>query len=664
MVVELELAALRLEEGAIAPGDPVVVRIDGPAEARSAFVFVIDGVDASGLARREGDAFVLDVPLDPGSHALLVVMDGFTRQSYEISVEERRVLRGRTRLDSTSDVTDRLAEKNVLIPREVDRAEGHSSLQWRSELEYGPWKVSTFAPLTYDSSGKESGLGRRWDLANYLGTLERGPFLFQVGEHSAGVSSLILQGFQRRGFSLRANGPADTFVTGFLFHTQPTTGFRERMGISDESQRLWGASLGSERIGLGELGTLFLATSFLHATGGEGGVGTAGLGLRGAGTPQGDAVDGTFELGMFDGAMVVGGDYAHTRFDFDGGGGEGSEADDAWLVYAQFEPLQGVDLRGHAVDARLAYQEGESGPFFRSLGNAGAPSDVHNRSLDLDLRWAGLAFVAGWVRLDDNVDDNEQVTTYADETWSVDVSYTPVVRGEPRWRRWLGTPTLQTGWSRQRSKPIDHFPEPIPLYDKMGLPTGDFAEPPALYDATTREIYGAARTSFGRWGIGASYTKRYFEQKANSFSDTISRSWSGQIYATPHPRLSVSLDGSRESTTVRDPSRKTVTKRLGFSMRPDLVPGRLDASIRVDWQHVRATPRNSDGSDLLLSGETTWHVWAPRGIRPGVRMSLLGTYRDVIDRLERSNSLDSFQVFFKIDLLWSPELSWGGGRTP
>lgn len=654
-------AALFLEDGgdggSIEAGKPLVVVMDHVADAMASFVFVVDGVDVTAFARADGSRRVIELPmkLEPGSHTLVAISNGGREQTIVFQVHEKPYY---VELAGAVDGQGsyRVQDNQIPHPPELDRGEGSGAIQVRSEFERGPLSGSIYAPLLYDSGGKERGLGRHWDLADFLGTVRLGPFSAQIGQHGAARPSLILQGFHRRGISVRADGPVGSYASGFIYRTEPITGFRERFGIDDRRNRLTGATLGTDHFSLGEIGDMSLALTWLTATGGEAGVSTAGVGFD-PGTEHGHAMDGAAEVRLFDGGLMLGGEWARSRFDFDGGGGASSIVGHAWQVYGEAAPLRGVEVLGHPLDARLFYQESETDPFFRSLGNSGSPVDLHRWNSRFDLSWAGFAFSGSYARLEDNIDDEEDLTTRRDESWSFDGSYTPVLRDDPWWRKYFGIPTIQAGWSRYRSKPIANEPPPIFVFDGM-FNIIDIIPVP-VSNRTTRTLYVAVQTSFERWSIGGSYTDRRFDETSSPFEDQASKSISGHFQWRIHERLSLQINGSREVGRFRDPAFKSTSKRLGASIFHQILPGRLDGTLRVDWQQSQNSFRTSDRRDWLASAETSWHAIQPQGNRPGLSFAVLGLYQAAIDEVTRMNSVDAYQVFGRVTLVWSPRGTWG-----
>lgn len=652
------------DRGGFAADAPLVVRIGDPALTDVPTVFVIDGLDVTQFARREGDRWILEFPaeLAYGEHAFTVywLEAGQERQrSFPVPVlpPERGRLDANAYVDA--QLSDRVADNAFRIPGDVDRAEGTGAIQLATELSRGPLSFSAGAPLFYDSAGREGALGRRWDAGDYLGVLRFGPVALSAGQHAPAPSSLLLQGFYRRGLSLRLEGPQGTFLSPFLFHTEPVTGLRETFGIEDEDQRLRGMSLGSDGVRLPRgLGTLAVSATWIRAAGGEGGAATAGLGLESL-TERGEGWDLGFDLQLLEDRVRLGGEWARTRFDFDGGGGAAPERDGAWMFYARVVPLQGTRVFDRPVVASLEYEERFSGYFFRSLGNPGAPADLHTRNARATLSWWGFTLDLSHARVGDNQDGNEEQLTYRDDTWAIDATFQPMGGGEAAWRRWLGNPVLQAGWSRQRTKPIANVVEEIEVVDPVSMMTFIYLVPDP-YNQTVRTEYAAAGSSYERWSWSASHTRIRSDDATGLDQDVISKSTGGQIDLRLHPRLSLSANLQRDVTRLRDPALKTTSKLYGGSLQLVALPGTLDASLRADWTQTQDSERSIDVRTWTFTAYASWHVIAPQGARPGLTLTALGTYQDVIDEVNRPFSTDAYQAFLRAELRWSGKVSRGG----
>lgn len=660
----------------LAPDDPLIVDPSRfGVESPERVAVELDGVDVSRWARRDGERLVLETPtrLRPGGHRLDLyeaTADGWVRRGgFDFEVRQTsslRELRGSIRAEPT--LSYRVRDNGFELIPDVDRVEARGPVQLRGRVAGESASVDLRAPFFYDSEGKNGGLGKTWDLGSYLLEAKAGPVAARLGHHAPKPSSLILEGFNRRGISVDFDSPIGVDVSGFIYRTDPITGFRESFGISDEDRRLIGASATTDPIDF-RVGEIDFGATFYRATGDEGGTGVGAVNADRT-TERGTAYDFSVNLSLLDDRIEMQGEWARSNFDFDGGGGGDFEEDTAWSGLAIVRPFLDADLLGQPVDLQLLYEESETGSLFRALGNPGLPNDLWMRTVNLVFYWAGLDVQALHVRSRDNRDDDRARTINREDTWAIDLAYTPHWLQQPRedWLRWLGTPTARWGWSRDRRKPLANEP------GDRALDLGVLMLPPEisalernliLGDTTINETSRNAYVGFGsrwrRWDFEVSRSELRFDDATGLSADSRSKSTSLAVNLRPHQRLTLGGRVQRDSDRRREPDFKTTSHLAGIDLRGILVPGRLDGTVRVDWQKTVTSDRSVDSRSTIYTAYWNWHVVKPRELRPGLSLSLQGTYRDVIDAARRGGDRDAYQVYLRAIMRWSGNFP-GGGR--
>jgi hypothetical protein len=193
--------------------------------------------------------------------------------------------------------------------------------------------------------------------------------------------------------------------------------------------------------------------------------------------------------------------------------------------------------------------------------------------------------------------------------------------------------------------------ETVILLDPQTMMPGVF-EAPAAFNETVRTAYVGLGTSHARWSWSASHTLRRFDDATGLDPDVLTRSSSAQLTLRPWDRVALSGRAQRDVSSSREPDARLVTKLFGAALQLEVVPERLDASVSADWQRTQDELRRTDRRDLFVTAYGSWHAWPARPPWPGVTLTLLGSYHDVIDEVDRTASVDAYQAFVRLELRW------------
>jgi len=645
---------------AFAPDDAVVLDLSTiPADRHERFALLLDGVEVTGFARLDGDTLVLELPTDltPGEHDLQVfeadpATDGWIDHGYLGFAVVSTGGAMQRRVGVQTELTYRAFDNGFDVLPDVDRLEGRGAVELEGRWTGERTKLDFHAPLFYDSERSSGALGKTWLLGDYALDAAAGPVSVRVGHHTPQPSSLILEGFHRRGISAVLDSPLGVELSGFLFRSDPIVGFRESFGISDEARRLLGTSLRTRPVAFG-IGEISGEATWYRATGDEGGSAVATRDRRA--TERNAAYDLVTHVALFDRRVELRGEWSRSRFDFDGGGGEGPVKDTAWTGLAVLTPFRDLVVLGQPLDLRLSWEEREVGTFFRALGNPGAPTDLRTRYAGLAFYFAGLDLQLHHSRARDNRDDNQRQGIHRADSWSVDASYSPhwLAEAEPGSRAgWLGLPVVRAGWSRERLKPLANEPGTFRFPDPSSTDILEFPAIPALND-TTRVFYVALGSQWEHASLDLSGTELRFDDATHLQPDTRSRSTAVDLALHPHPRASLRATLQRESSRDRGPDFGQKRYLAGLDLNVSLVPNRIDGAVRVDWQKTTTSDGIVDERVTNFTFYGNWHTLEASGRRPGITFSVLGAYRDAIDESARGNDRDAFQIYLRWTLHWS-----------
>jgi hypothetical protein len=640
-------------------GEPIELQL--PEAPTGPLAVEVDGIDVTVWVSVDGQLLSLDprLPIDPGQHRVDVFeidADGAFRPRGSWNVEVRSAERLRELSGAGGvgvQVLYRVWDQDIMDA--YDRTTASGAARYEGQMADGPWSAQIRAPLLYDSEGSHGSLGRRFDPTDYwLGTA-LGPASLDVGHHTPEPSSLVLQGFYRRGISAHLDTPMRTRVSTFIFRTDPITGFRESFGITDEDRRTMGVTVATEPLPI-RIGTLELAGTYLDATGDESG---DGVGVHvGPGHPEeGNAYSVSADGHFFEQRIRLRGEYARTHFDFDSGGRVPVVHDSAYSLLATVEPWPGAVVLGQPAQAVFSWEQSDVGTFFRSLGNPGAQNDLWTRRYEVNLYWAGLSLMGSWSRNRDNRDDEEDQITYRQDDVLLEGSYTPhwlTVASREDWTRFLGTPTLRGRWWRFRTKPLANDGTPV-FYEDPTSPGLCFDCVTELVgvDETRRQWEIALGSRYGRWGWNASHARTHFDDRKGLSSDSVDKTTSADVDVQLVDRVTVRARFQLDKTHERDPAFETTRHLVGLELQATPIRDRLDTNVRVDWTKDENSDHTVDERRTVVSAYATWTALAQSNHRPGISVSVFGSYEEVIDQHDPIRDLDAYQLYVQLAIQWS-----------
>jgi len=623
-------------------------------------VLELDGTDVTEWARRDGTDLVLELPTPPAPGVRRVQVYEYRDPNWidhgGVDVDVRgsgTVHEAWLRTNVDAELGRRVRDNGFRYPNETDRTEGRASVRVSGRLGTRWGTLDVYAPLLYDSNAPYGSFDKTWTLADYLAEAEMGRLSARVGHHYPALPSLIFEGFGRRGVSAAVELPGGLTVSGFTFRTDPVVGFRESFGVRDEERRLVGGSITSREYDFG-IGRVSVGGTWYQASADRSG---AAVAENPSGREDGTAWTSVVDASFLHDRIRLRGEYARTDFDFDGGGGRDGEDDRAWSGELVLNPFPNLVLGEHPVAFQLYYAESEVGTFFRALGNPGKAPDLRTRSAGVDFQWAGFALAAEHARYTDNREDFDDQTTYRNDNWRIDLSYTPHwltrVR-ESGLLRYLGTPTVRVGWWRQRHKPIANAFDDVFVEDPT---TGDFfLLQGASIDETQRQAYASIGTRWRRGRVDLSQTIIRTDDAVREDSDVTSNTRSFSYAFYPSRRFSIDGFAQLGSTRFRDPTFETWNFTAQTGIRTVLLPDRLFAETDVSWTKNWDQENLTDSRALIYSATWTWKMIHSRGHRPGFTLALQGAYRDDIDQAANARDRDAYQTFLRLTIDWQGTL--------
>jgi len=387
------------------PSDEIRLYIppDLPAAVIEYLYLELDGINVTHMVQLDGD-YAVYTPVQPltwGNHRLRLLeydADGNATEKGSWILEVRKSAAFREtalKVDAALEISQRVAEKNLTDP--PDRTQGSGSLNLQGTLDDGNWRTEVKLPFIYNSLDEE----RQFEIGEYLLGWQWLSLGAKVGHHQIDHESLVLSGFNRRGVSATyASTDKTVSVTGFAMHGSKISGFNEGLGVTDEEDRVEGAVVSLYPIKDSNK-SLQIAAAYLHGKAPEAGTSVGGdeeaLG--------GDAFTTSADLSLLEDRFRLRGEYAHSRYDFDGKGGSGAEEDYGYALLLSYKPWKKLLVLGSNMDWVLGLEYQRLGTFLRSPANPAATADRKKVQFHSDLTWGGLGSKLQFVQETDNVED-------------------------------------------------------------------------------------------------------------------------------------------------------------------------------------------------------------------------------------------------------------------
>ncbi len=646
------------QAGFVAPTSPTAqLKIDLPDDidilALTTLAVELDAVDITALLTLDGTDFIFSpvVPLTDGVHTVrlinienpdnpvelnawefsIALVHGVqqnvsaTPSEAEIAKAEAILTSGNLRADTLTEASYRFAENNLTGAGERAMIAGagdlgadiqSGNLQFRSR---GNYFLQTDKDLSL--TGNTLDLGEyELNLDYYGDDISAGASL---GHHDIGAQSLIMNGFYRRGASLRLGDAAGHVqAKAFSFGTESLSGGENITGLNDTDERIVGGSLSVQPFST-EPGSLKLTGIFYDGKGA--GVGDGIMTTDPVADGRGWGV--VAEKSFADQRVSLRGEYAHSTYDQDGSAGTApTEDSDAVSVSLNLRPFTEAPVwLGDAVDISLGASYDRLGTYFQSIANAGIAADREAYTVHGALNWGKASNNFQYVYETNNVDDLEAVATDYLHNLSFSTNYTlDPIEGD---FDWLGTPNLY----------VSGF---IADAGRKDTPTGYLG--PGTNNLTKSVTLGG-NTSYGNWSWGVSHTVSSYEDFTNTSNDTLNNGTAFNINWTDFDRYSVG--GAVQFNVFEDLDEKT--SNYGTNITMDMSAEILEdvLNLNVDY-NLNLSAGSGDQPDThLVNGEVEWTFLKPEPNNPGVAVALGGSMESSNGNADSADDETVYQVF-------------------
>lgn len=626
------------------PGDPIEIFIppEVPIAVLQSLALELDNFDVTRLIRREGNLAVLDPPepLSPGAHQLRLVQYGadgsiIERGLWTLDVRATQALQELSAgAELAGTLSYRVADDNLVDP--PNRLTGQSAGEGVVEVAEGDWRGTAAANYFYNSQQDQSLDGRRLDLGEYLVTsaynTEAVASQLSFGHHDIGAQNLIMSDFYRRGLSLSL-GSADerATVTGFAQNAESVVGTPHFTGVGQPDERVQGFH--------GTVRPIPALANNVAITGtyydGEGDT----IGFSDGGDTETNGGDGwsvAADTLWFEERLRLRGEFARTSFDFDGeGNGFGAEEDHGYSFLASYAPVNGEEVGGEFMTWSFGGQYERIGTFFSSLANPFLVADRQTATVFTDLSWGEFAVQAQGGRQTNNVEDFDELPTDRTYNLFLNGTYTPAVEpAEDGGLTWIGQPVFGLSFNLVDIKQID-------------TPGGFFGDD---NDNQTRTVTASAGSSYETWSWNLSETVSVFDDQTGLTGDSISylTDLSAQVQVDDWLSL---RPYAQWNLFDQDEEDETHNVSLGLDTTVQLIPETLSSTVNYNLN--LASQSGDTTRTHFVGGEVLWNFWPAETNRPGLGLSVSGSYEDRDSDLDGGSSEDVYQVFLNLKVTLS-----------
>ncbi len=637
--------------GTAAQTAPLRIHVVGiPEDTPERLGVELDNIDITALAVLDGTDIVVTPaqPIPFGTHVLRLVEsapDGtiVERGQWAFEIRKSTVFReAHLQTNATLNATQRIADHNVNTG--AGRQQANGSAQVQGAVANDDWQAKGAASIVANSQPDQ--LPRHeghLDIAQYLVEAQRGAVSGRVGDQGAiAPDSLVMQGFARRGVSADVTAAGVARLTGFSMHATPLAGSENLTGVQDGQNRVDGVVATVNPI-QGRPEALALSGTYVD------GNGTSASGVGVAGSPQsfgGHAGSVAADARLLDQLLRLRGEYAQSRYDFDGMGGTlEPQSGHAYSGLANYLPWHQVMVLGQPLVWNIGAQKQLLSTFFHSPANPGAVADRDMRQAFTGLNWYGLNAQASAGKEHDNVDDLALLPRTETRQHSFALNYVPILHaaqtsGGPPSTPFYGQPNLTASYMSLK-KELANNPGALPL------PLGPLHE-------TTNLMLGA-QFQYAKWNWGLGHTRVADKDFANLTPET--RTNSDRLQAGLQLAKLV-IGGSLQYDHTDDLTNATRTQAItGATTLAYPFTERVTSNIAYSIRHARAVPQ----SDQLVSDTTValnWVVVPPREQRPGLSLGLDGSYHACHDKLASpapdTACFNSLQAFLRLSVSWMP----------
>lgn len=608
-----------------------------PLEVLSTLALELDNIDVTAMVSRNGD-FAELTPLQPmawGTHTMRLVeyaQDGSINEKAYWEFEVRRTSAFRE-VDYAASInliaSQRIDEKN-LTPPEPNEFTGQGSAIFQGRVADADWEVSGQMDLIYNSEAETPATpdAHDLDLGSYLVSGRKNDNQLNLGHHTLAQTSLIMEGFNRRGLSASTRFDAlNSAATGFVMRPDVVIGFRQGLGLSDSANRVSGVTWETQPLQNPE--ALYLSATYLT---GEQTLSGATVGST-INNQTGDAMGLVADSTVLDRRLRVRGEVAASKVSIDYTDPLAvdltDETNNAMSLLTTWTPYA---VPGQTFFWNTGIEASQVETFFASLANPTLPADKKLGRLFFNTDWSGIsAQLSTAVETNNvnNLEDRPVIETRVDQVLLNYVFNQPAE--DNGWINWLGMPSLTLQW---RGMTQDQIEEAVTVvYQDLDL------------DTNISQV--SNNFSYTTWTWGWLYGESEQIDHINVLEQlTYMRGINANFRIGEH--ISVMPALQQQTTQFSFDGSESDTRIVSLSSQ-FLMQDSWNGSLMLNQAQTASNstlPQDSTTSTVAL--QFTWNWILPKNRHPGFDVILSGSWQKLEDTITPANDQESYQVFLSL----------------
>ena len=616
--------------------DPIQIRLATLPQTVWPYLHLeLDAIDVTEFVTRTNGMLRYQSPdaLTTGSHQLRLVAvtpDGNIEEIANWQLEIRTSAGFiESSIDANTDlqVMQRVADDYSLDS--VSRSQGQGSAAFATTHSTNKVRITGSADFIYNSQSDQTQNGRKFDVNEFNLTSEWSQAAVSVGHQTVPANSLILADFNRRGVSASVRNESNSVVaTAFGMRTETIIGFENGTGVGDSNHRTAGAVIRASPLTKAPE-KLIVSAMYLDGRGNSEGVAEVS-----DDTPdtEGDASAIVVESYTYKKQAYFRGEYARSRFDFDGRNtGFDAENDRASSVYVQFATERDQE-RASPNNWNVGLLHQRVGQWFHSLGNTYLPSDKESTQLASSYISPSWQMTANAAFEQDNVNNDRTLPTIETRLVATALSYTPQSENVMPATSLFSNPVYTLGYTHSDQ-------------EQVTMPVGFAGD---VTDRNNSEVSISAGFTGDAWDWRLAYTLSSEEDVTNVNSDLENHITSLEAHFPLGTQFS--LTPIIQSTRARDIDAGSTIEGWNTGLT-------INYDNQDDWSGgLTYTVSREDGNDDLTNTRTAilellarWVYQQAQDNKPGISLFTTANYQD-------TNSLDGntdqYQVFVGVNVNW------------
>ena len=620
--------------------DPMeILRIKLPAnlsiDTLKILALELDNIDVTAMVSRNGN-YAEFTPLQPlpwGTHTLRLVEyaadGGINEKAYwEFQVRRSSAFR---EVDYAANInllaSRRVADKN-LVPPEPNEFTGQGSAVFQGRVADNDWEVTGQMDLIYTSEEQLTVNKQSLDMGSYLVSGRKQDNQFNLGQHTLAQSSLIMQGFNRRGLS--ASTRFDTLnsaATGFVMRPDIVIGFRQGLGLSDNTNRVSGMVWESQPLTNPE--ALYVAATYLN---GEQTLPGATVGSI-IDHQQGDAMSLLADSTVIDRRLRVRGEVAAAKVSIDYTDPLAvdlvDESSNAMSLLTTWTPTA---VSGQTLFWNTGLEASKVDTFFASLANPSLPADKQLNRLFFNTDWSGISAQLSTAVETNNVDkliERPVIETRVNQALLNYVFNQPIE--ETSWLNWVGTPSVTMQWRGMTQQQIEAAAAPI-----------------ADMNLDTNILQLSNNFMHSTWTWGWMYGESAQTDHISVLEQlTYMRGLNANARIGEH--LSIMPVVQQQTTQFSFDGSEADTQIISLTNQ-FLVQDSWNGSLMFNTAQIENTSLSTpqDSTTDTVSLQFTWNWILAKNNHPGFDVILSGSWQKLQDSITPVNDKETYQVFLSL----------------